>query len=96
MAIFFESPCALGYRHELVFFWRFSRPRGCVHYAHYATLMTVYMYMHKTFNRPIAHFRFNSKIMFLKIIVVISLTTDKELEFNFSIICRYLNVVKSQ
>ena len=26
------------YRHELVFFWRFSRPRGGVHYA---TLKTV-------------------------------------------------------
>ena len=28
------------YRHELVFFWRFSRPRGG---AHYTTLNTVYL-----------------------------------------------------
>jgi hypothetical protein len=28
------------YRHKLVFFWRFSRPRGGMHYA---TIMTVYI-----------------------------------------------------
>jgi hypothetical protein len=36
-AIFFLKVHA-HYRHELVFFWRFSRPRGG---AHYATLMMV-------------------------------------------------------
>ena len=35
----FFSKVHAHYRHELVFFWRFSRPRGG---AHYATLNTVY------------------------------------------------------
>ena len=40
MTIF--SKVHVHYRHELVFFWKFSRPRGG---AHYATLNTVYLFL---------------------------------------------------
>jgi hypothetical protein len=35
------SEVYVHYRPELPFFWRFSRPRGGVHYVPYATLMTL-------------------------------------------------------